>query len=226
MVNHKKISLYIKNLFDKIIALIALLINLPVFLIISIVLKLQREDVFYMQARLGYEGDEFYVYKFTTMPKGSEKLGLITTSNDSRPTKFGKFLRKTKLNELPQLINVLSGDMSFIGPRPIIKSQMEESFSPGEIKEYYQMRPGITGMASLIYHHEDRLLASVDNPRHYYNTYLMPRKKDLEKRYAQNWSLLLDIKILYYTFIILICDSLGIEIDIYSRFRNMIPEEA
>lgn len=225
MEKNKRVTLGLKYLLDKLVAAIALLITLPIFVIIALILKFQREDIFYLQKRLGQYGDEFRVIKFTTMPKGSEKFGLITTSHDSRPTKFGKFLRKTKLNEFPQLINILKGDMSFIGPRPIIKSQMEESLTSSEIREYYMMRSGITGMASLIFHHEDRLLSDVEDPKTYYNTTLMPRKKNLEKKYAENWSLLLDLKILYYTIAILIWDILGVDRDMHVKFNILAADD-
>ena len=195
----RDLQLHIKYIFDKLIAIIALLLTSPIFLIIGVILKIQGEDVFYLQLRLGQHGHEFEVFKFTTMPKGSEKQGLFTTTNDSRPTKLGKFLRKTKLNELPQLINILKGDMSFIGPRPIIKSQVIESLGEQDIKAYYQMRPGLTGAASLTFHHEDRLLAEVDDIARYYREVLMPKKLELEKEYAQNWNIFLDLKIFLKT---------------------------
>ena len=225
MEKDKRITLSIKYILDKLVAITALIITSPLFVVIAVILKIQREEVFYLQKRLGQYGHEFRVYKFTTMPKGSEKLGLITTSQDTRPTQFGRLLRKTKLNELPQLINVLRGDMSFIGPRPIIKEQMEESLTPLEIREYYSMRPGITGIASLIFHHEDRLLATVADPRTFYNTSLMPRKRKLEKKYAENWSLRLDFKILYYTLAILVWDSLGINVDISMKLNILAADD-
>lgn len=199
-------TLYIKYFFDKIIALAALLGLFPVFLVTGLILKIQGEDVFYLQERVGQEGKSFKVFKFTTMPKGSEKQGLITTTNDPRPTPFGHFLRKTKINELPQLINVVLGEMSIIGPRPIIRSQLLESLTEDEIRQYYRMRPGITGMASFHFHHEDRLLAAAEDPKKFFNTVLMPQKKELEINYAKHWSLLLDLKILLGTIGVLVLD--------------------
>lgn len=206
----RKVRLCIKHLLDKIIVIIGLLITSPIFLIVGMILKLQGEDIFYLQRRLGHLGKEFDAYKFTTMPKGSEKLGLITTTNDSRPTKFGRFLRKTKINEIPQLINVLIGNMSVIGPRPLIKSQISGNLTEEEIEEYYLMRPGITGISSLYFHHEDRLLASVEDPHKYYNEVIIPKKQQLEKGYTESWSLLLDFKIFVLTLEILFLDALGI----------------
>ncbi|MBL7135357.1 MAG: sugar transferase [Candidatus Marinimicrobia bacterium] len=206
----RKIGLCIKCFLDKVIAITGLIIASPIFLIVGIILKLQGEDIFYLQKRLGYLGKEFDAYKFTTMPKGSEKFGLITTTNDQRPDNFGKFLRKTKINELPQLINVLIGDMSLVGPRPLIKEQIAERLSELEIEEYYRMRPGVTGAGSLYFHHEDRLLASVEDPHKYYNEVIIPKKQQLEKGYTESWSLLLDFKIFVSTLKILLIDTLGI----------------
>jgi len=207
---NRKIGIWIKYFFDKIIAIIGLLITSPIFIIVGFVLKLQGEDIFYLQKRIGHLGREFKIFKFTTMPKGSEKFGLITTTNDPRPTEFGRFLRKTKINEIPQLINVLIGNMSIIGPRPLIKSQISESLTDKEIEEYYRMRPGITGIGSLYFHNEDRLLAEVEDPHAYYNEVITPKKQHLEKVYTESWSLLLDLRIFVLTLEILFLDALGI----------------
>lgn len=198
--NHK-FSLFIKYSADKILSVILLLLTAPIFCWVAIRLKILGEDVFYRQRRVGYLGKDFSCYKFTTMPKGSEKDGYITTTDDDRPFKFGKFLRKTKINEIPQLINVLLGDMSFVGPRPLIREQMLESFNEAEIVEYYAMRPGITGVGSLYFHHEDELLARVENPQQYYRDVIMPHKFMLEKQYAANWNLFQDVKIFFLTII-------------------------
>jgi len=201
LVEKNKPALLIKYFLDKLFAVFGLVLTSPIFLYVVIRLKLLGEDVFYLQKRMGYKGEEFYIYKFTTMPKGSEKFGLITTTNDERPFKFGKFLRKTKINELPQLINILKGDMSFIGPRPLIRTQISEALSEAEIAEFYTMRPGITGAGSLYFHHEDILLACVKEPHQYYRDVIMPKKYELEKEYARNWTLLLDLKIFFMTLI-------------------------
>jgi len=208
--------LFVKYLFDKLVAFVGLCITAPIFFIVGIVLKIQLEDIFYRQTRVGYHGEDIKVFKFTTMPKGSENLGLITTTNDSRPTRFGKFLRKAKFNEIPQLINVLIGDMSFIGPRPLVRKQMAESLSSSEIIDYYRMRPGITGAGSLYFHHEDRLLAGVEDPQKYYHQVILPKKKRLESEYAENWSLALDFKIFILTVAVMLLDAFGVEKDLYA----------
>jgi lipopolysaccharide/colanic/teichoic acid biosynthesis glycosyltransferase len=204
MVENKNRTLFTKYLIDKIMAILGLFITSPIFFFVTIGLKLKKQDVFYLQKRVGYNGNDFYVYKFTTMPKGSEKMGYITTANDNRPFKFGKFLRKTKINELPQLLNVLLGDMSLVGPRPLVREQLATTLSEMQIVQYYTMRPGITGAGSLIYHHEDQLLATVNNPFEYDRKVILPHKKRLELAYANNWSLKLDIRIILLTILAVI----------------------
>ncbi|MBU0713407.1 sugar transferase [bacterium] len=212
--NKSLFALQIKYFFDKVLALIGLIITVPLFLIVGLILKFQKEDVFYRQRRVGFRGNEFYCFKFTTMPKGSEKFGYITTTNDSRPFRFGKFLRKTKLNEIPQLINVLFGSMSLVGPRPLMHEQIAATLPEPEIEQYYLMRPGITGAGSLFYHHEDHLLASVSEPFKYDHEVIMPHKQKLEKSYAENWSLVLDLRILILTFLVVLRRDLDISEDI------------
>tara|TARA_Y100001935_G_C17231570_1_gene470704 strand:- start:57 stop:668 length:612 start_codon:yes stop_codon:yes gene_type:complete len=194
----REYKILIKYFFDKVISLVMLLILSPVFVLIGIILKMHKQDVFYLQKRFGYKGRYINVFKFTTMPKGSEKLGMITTVNDDRPFKFGKFLRKTSLNELPQLINVFIGEMSFVGPRPLV--QIDEYLSKEQIISFYRMRPGITGLSSVYYHNEDEVLAQVSDPYKYYKDVIMKKKIAFEKEYYERWSLYLDVKILINTF--------------------------
>ena len=182
---------------DKLFSIMGLIILSPLFIIIGIILRFQGEDVFFLQKRTGHLGKEFKVFKFTTMPKGSEKLGLITTPNDPRTTRLGKFLRKTSLNEVPQLINILKGDMSFVGPRPLV--QISKYLNENEIVEYYQMRPGITGTSSVYYYDEDKLLGTKEDPYKYYEEVIIIKKKELEKEYFENWNFILDVKIIFLT---------------------------
>jgi len=193
---------------DKIFSLLGLIVMSPIFIIIGIILIFQGEDVFFLQKRVGYLGKEFNIFKFTTMPKGSEKLGLITTPNDSRTTSFGKFLRKTSLNEISQLINILKGEMSFVGPRPLV--QINNYLNQNEIIEYYRMRPGITGMSSVYYYNEDELLGEIQDPYKYYKEVIIKKKQQLEKEYYENWSFFLDLKIIILT----------IKRVIYDKYKN------
>lgn len=197
--NIRNSKLRIKYFFDKILSLIALIFLSPLFFIIGVILKTQGQDVFYLQKRFGYLGKNFNVYKFTTMPKGSEKLGIITTINDERPFRFGKFLRRTSLNEIPQLINVLKGEMSFVGPRPLV--QINDFLDQDKIKLYYRMRPGITGLSSVYFHNEDEILAGVSDPYQYYRDVIIKDKINFENEYYQNWSFSFDLKLLFQTII-------------------------
>lgn len=208
MVSSKKLfslnhSNVLKRIIDITLSGLAIIVLSPLFVIISILIKLTGEDTFFLQERVGQGEKPFNLVKFTTMPKGSEKLGYITTSVDPRPTTLGRFLRKTKINEIPQLINVFLGDMSIVGPRPLLKIHAS-LYPPDKRKKLYSMRPGLIGIGSLYFHHEDNLLASVDNPNQYYEKVIMPKKAELELWYNQNWSVLLDIRLLLLSFLILL----------------------
>ncbi|MBA7478704.1 putative sugar transferase EpsL [subsurface metagenome] len=198
--NHSNV---LKRIIDITLSGLAIIVLSPLFVIISILIKLTGEDIFFLQERVGQSEKPFNLVKFTTMPKGSEKLGYITTSVDPRPTTLGRFLRKTKINEIPQLINVFLGDMSIIGPRPLLRVHAE-IYPENTRKKLYSMRPGLIGIGSLYFHHEDNLLASVDNPNQYYEKVIMPKKAELELWYNQNWSVLLDIRLLLLSFLILL----------------------
>lgn len=198
--NHSSV---LKRIIEITLSGLAIIVLSPLFVIIPILIKLTGENIFFLQERVGQGEKPFNLVKFTTMPKGSEKLGYITTSADSRPTTLGRFLRKTKINEIPQLINVFLGDMSIIGPRPLLRVHAE-IYPENTRKKIYSMRPGLIGIGSLYFHHEDNLLASVDNPNQYYEKVIMPKKAELELWYNQNWSVLLDIRLLLLSFLILL----------------------
>lgn len=197
---------FLKRIMDVLLSGLAVTILSPVFMVVSILIKLSGEDIFFLQERVGQYEKRFRLMKFTTMPKGSEKLGDITTSTDSRVTTLGRFLRRTKINELPQLINVLLGNMSMVGPRPLMRNHAA-LYPQDKRKRIYSLKPGLTGLGSLYFNHEDRLLASADNVRQYYAHVIMPKKANFELWYAQNWSILLDFRILFLTFLVL----LGVE---------------
>ena len=145
----KKFQLFLKRIFDCFVSFIGLIILLPIFLAIAIIIKLDSTGpVFYKQIRVGKNGNTFKIFKFRTMIQDAEKVGLqITVDKDSRITKSGEFLRKTKIDELPQLINVLIGDMSFVGPRPEVPKYvaMYDCYQ----KNILRLRPGITDIASI-----------------------------------------------------------------------------
>ncbi|MCK4783711.1 MAG: sugar transferase [Desulfobacteraceae bacterium] len=194
---------FLKRSMDILLSGLAIIILSPVSVIVSVLIKLSGEDVFFIQERVGQGEKLFGLIKFTTMSKGSEKLGYITTSRDPRPTTLGKFLRKTKINEIPQLINVLVGNMSMVGPRPLVRIHAE-LYPQDKREKIYSIRSGLTGIGSLYFHHEDSLLASTDNPRQHYADVIMPKKADLELWYAQNWNILLDLRTLFLTFLVLL----------------------
>ena len=200
------IYLKIKRMLDLCLSTFGLLILSPLFIVIIMVLKLTGErEVFYLQERMGLNNNPFYIYKFATMLKDSANIGnkALTVRNDPRITKVGVILRMTKINELPQIINVLKGDMALIGPRPI----MEKSFGNYTLnvqKIIYKNRPGITGIGSLIFRDEEILVTKYKelgkNPSQYYKDYIYPYKGALEEWYYYNCSLSVDLKILFLTF--------------------------
>ncbi len=177
--------LAIKRIFDFVISLIFLIVLLPILLIISIAIKIDSKgSILFKQSRGGYLGKHFKIYKFRTMVENAEKIGLgyRTSKDDPRITRVGKFLRKTSLDELPQLINVLKGEMSLVGPRPALTVQTD-GYNEYQ-KKRLEMRPGITGYAQV-------------NGR---NNLSWDEKIELDIYYIDNFSIWLDIKILFSTF--------------------------
>ncbi len=179
------------RIFDVLISFISLLILSPLLLFVGITLRLTGEGyVFYAQDRVGFRGQLFRVLKFATMLRDSPKLGagLITLERDDRVLPFGRLLRKTKLNELPQLINVLKGDLSLVGPRPIVPEQFSQ-YSAREQNELFSIQPGLSGLGSLIFRDEERLLSQVDNPREFHQKNIGSYKVELSNWYADNRTL-------------------------------------
>ena len=197
---YKKIG---KRLVDLIIALITLIFLLPVFIITIVVLLLTGEhEVFYLQKRVGFLNSRFSIWKFATMLKISPEIGTgsLTVKGDARVLPFGRFLRATKINELPQIVNVLLGNMSVVGPRP----QMEVDFykfSDEVQKNIYLTKPGITGIGSIIFRDEERLFSGVKGDLHvFYATHIAPYKGELEVWYLNKISFWTDIKLIFLTF--------------------------
>lgn len=174
-----------KRLLDIIFSTIGLTILSPLLLYIAIRIKLDTSgNIFYKQKRVGKDGKEFSLYKFRTMHAGSDKVDLLTYGNDSRITKFGSFLRKYKLDELPQLFNVFIGDMSMVGPRPEVKKYVD-LYTP-EQKSILSVRPGITDVASIRFINENELLEAQPQPEQYYIEHIMPEKIRLNKSFIDN----------------------------------------
>lgn len=185
-------------MFDIILSLFGLMILLPFMLIIAIFIKLDSKGpVFFKQIRVTKGGREFKIFKYRTMKVGSDKYSQITVGKDNRITGIGSFLRKYKLDEIPQLINVLIGDMSLVGPRPEVPKYVV--LYTDEQKEILKVRAGITDYASIEFSDENDLLASEKDPEKAYIEKIMPKKIELNKKYLSEISVLTDIKIILLT---------------------------
>ena len=188
----------LKRVFDIISSLMVLLIIFPLLILISILIKLDSKgQIFYYQKRIGLNGKEFNLYKFRTMKPGSDKKGLLTVGNDSRITRVGSILRKLKLDEIPQLFNIITGDMSVVGPRPETPNYVE--LYNEEQRKVLNIKPGLTDYASLEFINENELLAKHDNPEKVYIETIMPQKLRLNLKYIQDQNFLLDLKIIFRT---------------------------
>ncbi len=200
--------IFFKRLFDLIIASGAFLILLPLFVPIMILLRLSGEgEVFYFQERIGYKNSRFKIWKFATMLKDSLNMGTgsITLENDFRVTKIGKILRKTKINELPQIYNVIKGDITIVGPRPVLEQDWK-LYPDSIINKIYDVKPGLTGIGSIIFRDEESLVSSVkDEDYHeFYERVIAPYKGKLEMWYQKNQSLLIDLKLIILTALVIV----------------------
>ena len=188
----------LKRIFDITLSLFGLIILLPFMLIIAILIKIDSKGpVFFKQIRVTKNGKEFKIFKYRTMRVGSDKYSQITVGKDGRITKIGSFLRKYKLDEIPQLINVLIGDMSLVGPRPEVPKYV--ALYTDEQKEILKVRAGITDYASIEFSDENDLLASEEEPEKAYIEKIIPKKIELNKKYLSEISILTDIKIILLT---------------------------
>ncbi|MFW5804920.1 MAG: sugar transferase [Bacteroidales bacterium] len=190
-----------KRLFDIIFSLIGLIICSPVFIILGIAICMDsRGGIFFKQQRVGKHGKLFSILKFRSMKINSDQKGQLTVgSNDKRITKTGRFIRKYKLDELPQLINVLNGDMSIVGPRPEVPKYV--SMYTDEQRKVLQVKPGITDYASIEYANENDLLAASSDPEKTYINEIMPDKLALNKKYILEKKFTTDITIIAKTLI-------------------------
>lgn len=190
-----------KRVFDVIVSGIILLVFLPFGILISVAIALEsRGGVFYRQERIGWQGKPFRLWKFRTMRKDADKLGKLTVGmRDPRITRVGYFIRKTKLDEFPQFINVLVGEMSIVGPRPEVKEYVD-LYTPDQ-QIVLSVKPGITDYASLEYFKENELLGQSEDPRKTYIDEVMPAKIELNKKYIAKPTLGTDISIMWKTFL-------------------------
>lgn len=188
-----------KRIFDLVASAIGLLILLPVLVVVAIWIKLDSTgSILFKQTRVGYAGKYFQIYKFRTMVVNAEVIGAqITSADDRRITKIGKVLRKYKLDELPQLINVLVGEMSLVGPRPEVPKYVK-LYSEAQ-KRVLQVLPGITDLASLEFRNENELLIGKENAEEFYVQQIMPHKLLLNLEYIDQAGLLFDLKIIART---------------------------
>jgi lipopolysaccharide/colanic/teichoic acid biosynthesis glycosyltransferase len=189
----------IKRIFDIASSLFVLVLASPFFIIISILIKLDSSGaLIFTQTRVGKNGKDFALLKFRTMKTTQETSSLITIGNDNRITKVGYFLRKYKLDELPQLINILKGEMSVVGPRPEVRKYVD-MYSNSQL-EVLSVKPGLTDPASIKFSNESELLGKAENPENYYIQELMPAKIELSLSYIRTQTFLSDIKIILKTF--------------------------
>ena len=182
----------IKRVFDISFAIVGISLSWWLILLAWIVASIEtKSNGLFMQKRIGYQGKEFLVFKIKTMYQNTKNSSTVTTANDSRITKSGKFFRRYKIDELPQLFNVLFGSMSFVGPRPDVKGFADKL--QGEDRVILSIKPGITSPASIKYKNEEEILANVENPIEYNKNVIWRDKVAINKEYIKNWSLKNDI---------------------------------
>jgi lipopolysaccharide/colanic/teichoic acid biosynthesis glycosyltransferase len=191
----------IKRTFDVLFSLLGLIFLFPLFCIIALIIKLDSKGpILFVQGRVGKDNRDFNIFKFRTMKTQSENKGLLTLgNNDKRVTKIGYFLRRYKIDEFPQLVNILKGDMSFVGPRPELRYYV--NFYSKNDMEIFKVRPGITGLASLKYRNEVELLKAAENPEEFFINTIIPDKLKYNKTYIEEQSFFFDLKLIGLTII-------------------------
>jgi len=217
--------LILKRIFDIILSSIAIILLSPFLILIIVILKLTGEgEVFYLQERVGYKTKSFMIYKFATMVKNSPNIGTgdVTLRNDTRVTKAGKFLRESKLNELPQLFNIFMGDISVIGPRPLMRAGFNR-YSLSFQNSVYNVKPGLTGIGSIVFRDEERILTESElTPHECYKEIILPYKGELEMWYQNNYSLFLDLQLIFMTaWVILVPTS-----KLYEKWFKDLPKRS
>ena len=215
---------FLKRLLDIIIALLALAVLSPLLIPVMILLWATGEHyVFYGQDRIGLKNSTFKIWKFATMLKASPSLGTgsITTRNDPRVLPFGRFLRKTKINELPQIFNILLGDMTLVGPRPLMKVDFDK-YSEEIQSVIYNTRPGLTGIASIVFSDEEQYYSDPDmDPHEYDRKFIAPYKGALEQWYQGHCSAFTDLKIIFLTAWVIISPKSKLMFKLFSDLPAM-----
>jgi lipopolysaccharide/colanic/teichoic acid biosynthesis glycosyltransferase len=221
----KIINKYSKKLFDFVLAFTGLLALSPLLIIVTIAVWFQDfRSPFYISDRVGRNEKIFKIIKLRSMEIGSDKVGIDSTSiNDTRITRVGKFVRKYKLDELYQLVNVLKGEMSLVGPRPNVKR--ETDIYTTEEKKLLEIKPGITDFASIVFADEGEILANHIEPDIAYNQLIRPGKSKLGLFYVENQSLLLDIKILVLTLLAILSRENALKLSTSLLKKNLADEE-
>ena len=189
----------LKRLFDVVLSVIGILLLFPILLLISILIKLDSKGpILFIQGRVGKNNKDFNIFKFRTMSVQSDKKGLLTLgNNDSRITRMGYVLRRYKIDEFPQLINILKGDMSFVGPRPELRYYV--NFYNDDDMKIFEVRPGITGLASLKYRNEVELLKAAKDPEAFFIKTIIPDKLKYNKTYISKQNFFFDLKLILLT---------------------------
>ena len=212
------------RIIDILLSLSALFVLLPLFIPIVVILLLTGENkVFYLQNRVGFKNENFKIIKFATMLSNSSNMGSgsLTLKNDTRVLPFGSFLRKTKINELPQILNIIIGDLSIVGPRPQMQVDFEK-YSEEVQKKIYNVRPGLTGIGSIVFRDEESLIslaAKNENPHDFYKRVIAPYKGELEIWYQKHRSIYLDFQLIFITAWVIVSP----ETRVYEKWFKDLP---
>jgi lipopolysaccharide/colanic/teichoic acid biosynthesis glycosyltransferase len=215
------IYLFLKRSLDLILAFIALFFLFPLLIIVIITLLLTGEgEVFYLQERLGFKNEKFKIIKFATMMKNSPNIGSgsLTLRGDPRVLPFGKFLRKSKINELPQIFNVIFGNMSIVGPRPQMQIDFDK-FPKNSRNRIYNSKPGITGIGSIVFRDEENWISNHPGDKHlFYRDMIAPYKTELELWYLNKSSLFVDLVLIFITAWVIVFPKSNL---VYKIFKSL-----
>ena len=215
------------RIIDVLLSILALLVLLPLFIpIVAILLLTGEHKVFYSQTRIGYKNQNFKILKFATMLSNSSNMGSgsLTLKNDPRVLPFGSFLRKTKINELPQILNILIGDLSIVGPRPQMRVDFKK-YSDEVQRKIYNVRPGLTGIGSIVFRDEESLISVAsekENPHDFYKRVIAPYKGELEIWYQENCNLILDFQLIFMTAWVIVSP----ETRLYEKWFKDLPKRS
>jgi len=218
---------FIKRLIDLFISVLTIIFIFPLLILVAIILKFTGEgEIFYFQERVKKNMNIFKIIKFATMLKNSPNIGdkLYTAENDERVLRVGKILRKTKINELPQIFNIIKGDMSVVGPRPLALETFMLYSEPG-IRKISSIKPGLTGLSSIFFANEDKFMKNASNKEEFYKTEISPVKEKLELYYIEHLSILIDIKIIVCTFLKIIGISNKLLIIFFPDIKKILKDK-